>query len=344
MGHYIAALLLASFGALAVYLQFGTGWLLIGISVFFLPVIWNRLAAFLPFRELGLIRGILSFSLIAITTFQITQNTREAGMRGGDQAGPPPGIGAIMDRSDPSTGRYTALLFAAQNYEPPYPDLDHPIEDALRLKQTLEQQYGFVDVLLVEDPKEQTFADEFKKLRKRTNEEDNVLIFYAGHGNQHWATNNEGAWIPSDATTHETTWFSMSDLKRNLEGLKAKHVLLVVDACFGGSLLTAAGKMRSTLEETPEESMASNYYSRRSFKAITSGAREPVYDESLFMQNFIALLNSYTGEKYLASMLHQQLIRKLGEAGYVQTPLHAPLSGMGDEGGDFVFVKRDISR
>ena len=66
---------------------------------------------------------------------------------------------------------------------------------------------------------------------------DNLLIYYAGHGE---LDNDEerGYWLPIDAdTTKRSKWINNSYILDNIKATKAKHVLLISDSCFSGSLL-----------------------------------------------------------------------------------------------------------
>ncbi|MGR9036187.1 MAG: caspase family protein, partial [Gammaproteobacteria bacterium] len=79
------------------------------------------------------------------------------------------------------------------------------------------------------------------KLSKELKEDDNLLIYYAGHGSIH---SNRGHWLPQDAKSKEydASWISSDDIRKEIETttMKAKHVLIVSDSCYSASVITAA--------------------------------------------------------------------------------------------------------
>ena len=75
-----------------------------------------------------------------------------------------------------------------------------------------------------------------KKYRTILTEKDNLLIYYAGHGIVEPST-KEGHWQPIGSEKDgEHSWFSDSVLKTQIRGFRAKHVIVIADACFSGSL------------------------------------------------------------------------------------------------------------
>ena len=128
---------------------------------------------------------------------------------------------------------------------------------------------------------------------------DNVLIYYSGHGEFKKAL-NKGYWVPSDATSNTTSQFiSNSDLQTYLGGIKSKHTLLMSDACFSGDIF------RGSTVSTPFENTDKYYskvYESMSRQAISSGGIEPVMDggkegHSVFAYYVLKALNK-NNEKY----------------------------------------------
>jgi two-component system LytT family response regulator len=253
--------------------------------------------------------------------------------------GPPPPLNDLVTAQDPAAGGYHAILFASENYAPHFADLDHPIADAEALRTVLTEQYKFDDVELLKDPSRTDILEKLTELNQRLTANDNLLIFYAGHGDKKWTTSQRGAWIPAGATASTSTWVSQFDILEQLESLKAKHVLLLMDACFGGSFILNRGTMRSGESEGSE----GHYYSKRSCKAMTSGADEEVQDRSLFMQYLVASLRASSDKEFVrAESIFRMVTDSLEEhKEFKQVPQHAPIQETPNEGGDFVFVRRD---
>ena len=71
-----------------------------------------------------------------------------------------------------------------------------------------------------------------RKLKKK----DNLLIYYAGHGHLD-EKEEKGYWLPIDASMERPSkWVSNSFISDQAKATEAKHVLLIVDSCFSGSL------------------------------------------------------------------------------------------------------------
>jgi hypothetical protein len=132
-------------------------------------------------------------------------------------------------------GRYHALIIAINIYQDSrIPELETPVHDALRLANTLEEQYGFrIEYLLNTDA---TYDDVVKALRRlvaETEPEDSVLIYFAGHGDLD-PLFESSRWLPVDAELDNSkTYIDDALVKKAIAAMKARHVLLVSDSCYG---------------------------------------------------------------------------------------------------------------
>jgi Caspase domain len=71
-------------------------------------------------------------------------------------------------------------------------------------------------------------------------ENDRVLVFYAGHGYTHSSRGRGvGFLVPVEGDVHRLeTLVRWDDLTRYADLIPARHVLLIMDACYGGLALT----------------------------------------------------------------------------------------------------------
>ena len=89
---------------------------------------------------------------------------------------------------------------------------------------------------------------------------------YAGHGQIDPAT-DQGFWQPVNAEPgNDFTWISNDDLKRYLRAMPAKHVLVIADSCFSGSLTRGA-----TTQDQKADKFFAKIDSFASRKVISSG-------------------------------------------------------------------------
>ena len=66
---------------------------------------------------------------------------------------------------------------------------------------------------------------------------DNILIYYSGHRYKDYAAET-AYWQPINAKKNKpSSWISEDELKSQLRAIKAKHILVVADSCFSGSIL-----------------------------------------------------------------------------------------------------------
>lgn len=84
------------------------------------------------------------------------------------------------------------------------------------------------------------------ELYAKTQDDDRVFIFYAGHGQTQDLPNESkvGYLIPvdGDLKNYYSTAISMRQLQDLANGIRAKHMFYAMDACFSGLLLRLRGE------------------------------------------------------------------------------------------------------
>jgi len=234
------------------------------------------------------------------------------------------------------SGNYHALIIAVENYEDfSFRDLEKPIHDAIELQSILTTNYTFQpnDVTLLKNPKKEDILAKLAHLQDRLGAEDNLLIYYSGHG---IVKNDVGYWLPSDAAKDSRmAWLSNAELRDYMNGMKAKHTLIIADACFSGSIFS--GGFRDA-EEFACEEMAK----LKSRRAMTSGANTVVPDESIFFKYLAQKLK----ENNTSCLSAENLYTKIKPAVIYNSPNnHIPQFGVlpqvGDEGGNFIFRRKN---
>lgn len=232
---------------------------------------------------------------------------------------------------------YYGLLIGIEDYrDRRLEDLEHPIRDAESLYQVLTTHYTFApeNIKVLKDPKRVDIIKELDQLRDKVSENDNLLIFYAGHG-YYDEVAEVGYWLPSDATSETSAdWFPNSTLVNHLKAIDSKHTLLITDACFAGSIF----KARSA--KMTEELVYERIYELPSRKAMTSGTLMEVPDESAFIKYLIRRLQE-NNETYLSS---EELFGSMRMAVISNSnilPRYGEIQNVGNEGGDFIFLKKD---
>lgn len=239
-------------------------------------------------------------------------------------------------------GKYYALIIGIDKYKGTWAPLKNAVNDAKAVETTLgKYKFDVFRTLYNEQATREKIIDEFEWLIANVKPQDNVLIYYSGHGELKKEL-NKGFWIPVDAEGASTSkYISNNDLQSYLTGIKSKHTLLVSDACFSGDIFRG-----NTVSVPFEES--EKYYKEVhglvSRQAMTSGGLEPVMDggkdgHSVFAYYLLKTLNE-NGNKYFdASQLYNKLkIPVINNS--EQSPKLSPVKGADDEGGQFIFIKK----
>jgi uncharacterized caspase-like protein len=247
-------------------------------------------------------------------------------------------------------GGYHALVIGNNAYRA-LPRLQTAINDARAVAELLERRYGF-EVTLLADASRYEILSALNRLRETLTENDNLLVYYAGHGELD-RRNMRGHWLPVDAEPDSTAnWISNVAITDILNVMAAKHVMVIADSCYSGTLTRRAlswlkpgmstEKRRSWLRATARS---------HTRIALTSGGLQPVLDSvggkhSIFAKALIEVLRANRG-----IIEGNQLFREISAAvtwtadrhAVEQVPQYAPLRHAGHEGGDFLFVPTEPS-
>lgn len=245
-----------------------------------------------------------------------------------------------LAQNESAKGRHNyALLIAVEEYQDPaIVSLSEPLKDAKQLKEILVGKYTFdsADVTILTNPTFEELNVAFDDLSHRITDTDNLLIFYAGHGYFDEKT-NIGYWLPSDAQEkNRARWFRNSVLVENIGAIKAKHTLLIADACFSGGIF----KTRSVEALNNASIDIANQMKRASRKAMTSGSLTTVPDKSVFMRYLLKTLTE-NENRYLPSEDLFDAVRMSMRNNAGTKPLYGEIQNVGDEGGDFVLIRRN---
>ncbi|MDH3445430.1 MAG: caspase family protein, partial [Deltaproteobacteria bacterium] len=242
---------------------------------------------------------------------------------------------------------YYALVIGNDNYEGRYPTLQTAVNDATTIADILEDLYGFKVRRLVNAQRYQILS-ELNNLRERLTDEDNLLIYYAGHGTIDEA-NQRGHWLPVDAEPKSTAnWISNVAITDILNAMSVRQLLVVADTCFSGTLTRSAmGQLRAGISEQKLAEVIRKMAQKRSRMVMTSGGVEPVLDSlggkhSAFAQPFIKLLKANVGVlpgQEMFQMLQLPVTAAAQRVRTWQAPEYAPIKHAGHEAGDFIFVR-----
>lgn len=245
-------------------------------------------------------------------------------------------------------GGYHALLIGNNEYKY-LPKLQTPIKDVEEIARVLKGKYGFKSTTILKNATRYDVITAMNKLRKELTSNENLIIYYAGHGELD-RVNMSGQWLPVDAEQENTAnWISNNSLTELINAIPAKHVMLVADSCYSG-ILTRSALTNIQQGQTDDSRMTwiKKMVKRRSRTVLTSGGVSPVLDEGGGEHSVFARALLTTLETNNEVMEGQRLFRQVSAAVSIaadryqveQVPEYAPIRHAGHESGDFFFVPR----
>lgn len=242
-----------------------------------------------------------------------------------------------------SGGKYFALAIGIDHYKH-LDRLGTAVNDAKEVARVLREDYGFdVRILLDQKATRQNISRELNNMRRSLTSKDRLLIYYAGHGDYNQETDT-AYWLPVDAERTDTTnWIDARSITDTLKLTNARHVLIVADSCYSGTLVrkTATDLTGGETREIYLRKMME----KTSRVLIASGGNEPVADagsvgHSIFADVFIRALKQSERDVFTAEELHINWIKEAVAGRSAQTPEYRIIRASGHDGGDFIFFRK----
>ena len=248
-------------------------------------------------------------------------------------------IDVMRKQLDLALGDYHALVIGNNEYGD-MPKLKTAVADAEAVTKVLEDRYGFTVTKLINATRFDIIGA-MSELRGKLSYDTNLLIYYAGHGIVDPVT-DRGYWLPVDAhQSNPSNWVSNDDITDMLKAIPARHILVIADSCYSGTLVRAAPADFDTWEDRRD--WLKRIVEKRSRTALASGGLEPVADagsggHSVFAAALLDVLQENT-EIVEATVLFAP-VRKKVVLNADQTPVYSDIRLAGHDGGDFIFAPK----
>jgi hypothetical protein len=220
--------------------------------------------------------------------------------------------------------------------------LSYAVSDAEAVKNALVIELGFPESNVIsiydENATKQNILSAYHQFtRDNVGLDDRVIVFYAGHGHTLTGIRGEvGYLVPYDADPDDTsTLIRWDELTRNADLIRAKHLLFIMDACYGGLALTRSSRSGSAR-------FLRDMLLRYSRQVLTAGKADevvadaggPLPDHSVFTGHLLEGLQgkAQSDEGIItASGLMSYVYNKVArDPNSNQTPHHGHLDGDGD--------------
>lgn len=271
------------------------------------------------------------------------------------EASPGVDVAAVLAAQPPASGtpmppvltkgRRLALVIGNQAYKHWTP-LETPGADSRAVASALQQRFGFQVTSLFNATRQQILSA-LSRLRQQAGPDDQVVVYYAGHGQMDPDT-ARGYWIPVDAEVKDLSqWVSVIDVTDQLAAMSARHVMVIADSCYSGTLMRSLiPSVDQAIETSQRQAPLAHLARQRVRVAMTSGGLEPVVDggsieHSLFARSLLDTFHQVQGpvaaQEFFSAVSARfaHLSRRLKLS---QQPQYAPIGFAGHEAGDFVLV------
>lgn len=243
-----------------------------------------------------------------------------------------------------------ALIIGINEYQNASP-LSYAVNDAQEIKDILIEELGFdsENVIYLTNG-DATKSEILKSFLSFTSEDvkvdDRLLVFFAGHGHTRTGFRGEvGYLVPYDADMNDySSFIRWDELTRNAELIRAKHILFVMDACYGGLAVNRDLQPGSSR-------FLKDMYQRFSRQVITAGKADevvsdsggPIPNHSVFTSHLIEGIRGKAANEH-------GVITASGLMAYVYTKVandlnseQTPHYGQFDGDGDFIIFAPNIN-
>jgi len=257
---------------------------------------------------------------------------------------PPVYTSLLSNIKDIKVGRYYALVIGNNKYQH-LPDLKSAVFDAQETSRVLTEKYNFSTTLLLNADRYQILSALYK-LKQRLKKGDNLLVYYAGHGDLD-QINDRGYWLPTDAEANNTAnWISHTAITDMLNTFPANHIMVIADSCYSGTMTrTAVPRIDASIPPEIQKKWLKLMAKSQSRTVLSSGGVQPVMDSgggkhSIFAKAFLEALNK-NNNVLQGYALYRQVSNVVSQnSANTQTPQYAPIKHAGHETGQFFFIPR----
>ena len=248
-----------------------------------------------------------------------------------------------------------ALIICIDKYQN-VRSLDYAVKDAEDIQSMLVDKFHFKedDIVLLKDEEatKASIIQEFSNITKQAGANDRIIIFFAGHGETEDLPDGGemGYLLPVDGNKTDlyVSAIEMNAIQTMSLRSEAKHILYLIDACYGG--IASVGARGLDAQSTPNYIQKITQYKSR--QIISAGGRgEQVIEKaewghSAFTKNLLSGLRDWKADTDSDGIITAQelgiyLKKKVTiDSNNQQTPKTRNLTT--DEG-EFVFFQNEIS-
>lgn len=251
------------------------------------------------------------------------------------------------------TGRYSnsrALIIGIDKYQSTSP-LSYAVSDASTIRELLVKDFDFpeenIRYLTDEEATRDNILQAFMAFSDRSIDlDERILVFYAGHGHTVTGYRGEvGYLVPHDANPEDlSTLIRWDEFTRNSDLIRAKHLLFIMDACYGGLALTRGQSSGATR-------FLKDMFLRYSRQVLTAGKADevvadaggPIPEHSVFTGHLIEGLQGKAATQDGVISANSLMSYVFSKVSFDKNSHQTPHYGYFDGDGDFIFKAPELS-
>jgi hypothetical protein len=261
-------------------------------------------------------------------------------------------------------GKQFALVVGTDNYKAKdWNKLVNPVFDATEVAEELRNSYGY-DVRLLKDPPMDTIYNAIREYYRTLQPDDQLVIYFAGHGDFDEELLDDGFIVCSDSKSVEAdpvrnSYIQHSKLKKMINKIPAKQILVLLDICHGGVFdeNVLGGKQRNiSSESTTNRNVLQFLRDKSQYKirrALSSVGKDAAFDgkagkHSPFANYLLQVLRAKGGGSNgivtLADIYAVLQAASLNETATLKISPHMAGFGDNDPLGEFVLIPAERSK
>lgn len=279
--------------------------------------------------------------LVEDLKFYFTKNNTSSKERGAEV------FNTAIDKSKLSIGKKYALVVGTNEYKEWTP-LNNAVQDAEAIAEELRKGFDF-DVQLLRNPVLDTVYSVIQSYAQRMDSNDQLLIYFAGHGDFDEKFFNDGFLVVKNSSAakndpYRKTYIQHSALQRIINNLPSRQILVVFDVCYGGTFDDKVSKKTYQVNRTATGNAKEDYINKKlshnTRVYISSGNKNTVPDgyrgeHSPFAIRFLEALRTRGG---ISGILTKSRLFSFVE-GLDSEPI---MGSFGDDepGSEFILISR----
>jgi hypothetical protein len=219
-----------------------------------------------------------------------------------------------------------------------FDELYNAVSDSDELVNVLEQKYLITKSHKIHNHNatKSNIFDKINEWKKELGFDDTFILFWNGHGESH---DDRGFLITNESKKdNPSSWFPYSELLRLLKGIKAKHIVLMINSCHAGEILKERERGSNSLSIS-DNSKESRWVFVSGSGKVSDGIKG---ENSPFAKAIIEFLGTNNTNSSVSIREVTKYVKDfIRDDAYKQDPFDTVFDPQNDKGGVFHFQLKE---